>query len=431
MPKANITFDDLIHDRRLLKLTDNAANYGVAAAVIDYGADSAYSDGGYYIVGGLGTFPDISETGISPRNMEKQLQRNKELYYPKYYSRRINASNIDVAVSDFNLYCQRTEVIIALFLQYNCPVPDVMRESEVNMLIQCNEALSKYKFDIVLSNIYEKELEKFFQREKKALKSKIAKEYLDYFRSDRCRSDYYGEKAKDKLGFLSLNDNQEISFDLLLATGAQITEILLPEEEYQEMRKILRGSPYVFYSSGKKEVSDHGRIGDELDPWREEKRHFENRRIFYKAVDEPEIASAWIQARYVHTLTKDSIMRAAKGFCPPEDRPTARYVPYRAMDSFLKKAVEERLPFTFDIMGVFLEPSWEKIPIVVSKQDSNILDNILLSLDEQAFREHDTFRHNLPYLSSNLQAAEIKKSAIANSSHLPDHIKAFPAAAVI
>ena len=418
MANKDIKREELLRDERMRNVTNYGARYGVAAAVIDYHANEKRPDSGYFIVAGLGQFPNIGPDGMTPKDIQEYWERNGDLCYPYAFAREITQDNIDTVIDSFNGFCQNMEVISALYKQYDCPVPPVMRTSEVGGLVDLNREANNPDRLWSVRACYEKELDRFFANEKKIQKNAGHKEYMEFYRSDR--SDTAEPDGKKGLTYYKLKGQQEIPLGLLIKTGASVARACIPEELFQDMRKTLKYSPYVIYSVGKLHKYDMGRIEGPNDPWKNEQRYFEYRDIYFKKVDEPEVASAYIRAKYVDVDTRDSISRDAKITAPAlSGRPVARYISPRAIDAFIKTAQMNNLQFTFDYHGILLEPSFDKIPVMVAKQDAAALDYILKDLDNRSFQQHFTENSNLPYLSDTVQIAEIKQSATRGQSQVP------------
>lgn len=408
MAVKTITLDDIIEDPRMRNICNNAATYGVSAAVIGYHLSIEKSDKGFYIVAGLGAFPDITQ--ISPQDIEENWERNHSLFYPHMYAREITGDNFDTVVSDFNEYCQNVEVLNALYRQYGCEVPEVMRRGEVTNLIELNAEVENENRSWTVRSCYEKELERFFKEEKKIEKSKSFKETMQFYRSDR--SDGHPKNKRRNFKYYKLAGKQEIPLERLQGTGTEILQIHVPENVYQDMKKTLELTPYVMYSAGDLRTYDMGHIEGGVDPWKDEQRYFESRVLYYKKVDEPEMASAYIRSVYSRMDTMDSIARNTREASLTNNSiPVARYVPERYMDAFYQVAKQVGMHFTFDYNGVLLKPSFEKIPVLVSRSDEGTLASILTYLDNKAFEEHDTTPRNMQYLDDQLKMAELKAMA--------------------
>ena len=213
MSGKEFTLETLLNDRRMQMVTKNAAQYGVSAAVIDYGAGSDLASGGYYIVAGLGHFPDISANGVTPKSIEKQSARNENLFYPKAFAQEISADNTDTVIDDLTLYCQRAEIIAALYREHNCEIPDVMCFGEMSNLISFNDSASNPAYDYVLRGEYLRLIDRFFENEAKIARSRGHRERMEYVRSDR----YNGplDRFRKDLSYYRLKGKQEIPLPLL------------------------------------------------------------------------------------------------------------------------------------------------------------------------------------------------------------------------
>ena len=418
MSGKEFTLETLLNDRRMQMVTKNAAQYGVSAAVIDYGAGSDLASGGYYIVAGLGHFPDISTNGVTPKSIEKQSARNENLFYPKAFAQEISADNTDTVIDDLTLYCQRAEIIAALYREHNCEIPDVMCFGEMSNLISFNDSASNPAYDYVLRGEYLRLIDRFFENEAKIARSRGHRELMEYVRSDR----YNGplDRFRKDLSYYRLKGKQEIPLPLLQATGTEIVRSYFDESIFQDMKQTLSYAPYVFYSSGPLEKHDYGRISGSRDPWKNEKRCFELRPVYYKKIDEAEIASAYIRAKFINVPTKESIAGGLRETAPADGRPVARYVPFRAMNEFIRLAGADSLPFTFDYDGTLLYPTFSKIPVIAAGKDARLLDSILSRIDDLGFREHWIHENNRPYLGDGLKQEDLIRSASRWAARLPD-----------
>ena len=422
MGKRDIQFEELIIDRRLKQLQQNASSYGVAVDIVAYGVDSDIDDGGYYIVAGLEQFPDLSTTGSNPKQLENQIKRNRELFYPKFFVEELTPETLNVAIQNLRIFCENAELLYALFKEYNCPLPHVIRQSEVDCLNIWNKERANQQQTWTFREINERNLEKFFQNEKAMLKGDGYKEFMQYLRSDRYSGDMYEPKKKKKKDYTyyKMKGEQEIPLELLQHTGAEIVEAFLEDKEIQDMKKTLKYTPYVFYSVGPLEKIDHSRINDpEYDPWAGKERYWECRKFYFKKVDEPEVASAWIRIAYEDVNTRNSVQRAIRDNLP-EERPVARYIPYRNMDFFLRIAKEQNLQFTFDYSGILLKPTFERIPVMVSRANAGILDAIITTIDLNLLQSHKTNEYNLPHLADTLGVAELLQIGEKGAHELPD-----------
>ena len=420
MAKNGISIAELLHDTRLQQLTNNCSKFGVAAAVIDYGANSDRSDGGYYVVAGLDVFPDLSPSGVSPKQLEKQLSRNDELFYLKFFAEEITPENIDTVVIDLRDFCAETEILRTLFKEFECPLPDVIRKSEAVCLLKWNEDRFNDQQTCTFREINERNLEKFFKNEKAMVNDSKYKEFMEYLRSDRYHGTMYNPKKKRNHTYFKMKGQQEIPLELLQHTGAEIVETFIQDYQIKDMKETLKYTPYVFYSVGPLEIIDHGRIKDpQYDPWKDEERYWECRRFYFKKVDEPEVASAWIRIAYEDVNTRDAIQRGIRENLP-EGRPVARYVPFQNMELFLDMAKEKGLTFTFDYSGAILEPTFHKIPIMVSRSDIGTLDAILTTIDTELMKSHGLNEFNERYLKDRIDDAEVVQNAIRGADNLPE-----------
>ena len=418
MSSKELPLETLMNDRRMHMVSESAARFGVSAAVIDYKAGSDLAEAGYYIVAGLGHFPDFSTSRLSPKAIERQAARNRNLFYPKVFAEEITAGNIDTAFDDLMLYCQRAEVIDVLYRAHNCEVPDVMCYGEMTNLISFNDSAANQKYDYVLRGEYSRLIDRFFENEARIQKSRRHRELMAYVRSDR----YDGplDKFKRDLAFFRLREKQEIPLHLLHATSAEITMEYINERIFQDMKLTLAYTPYVFYSTGPLEKHDFGRIAGSQDPWKGEERYFELRPVYYKKIDEPEMASAFIRAEFIDTPTRDCIAKGLREESSADGRPVARYVPYRAMDQFIFLAKENKLQFTFDYYGMLLAPMFARIPVITAGKDAKLLDSILSWIDKYTVQEHWLHEHNMPYLIDSKKQEALIRSASEWAAWIPD-----------
>lgn len=390
-----------LQDPRIQNVTAFAARYGIYASVVDYFADENRSGSGYYITAGVDGFPaDRAGEGFNPYEEEKKHLRNRTLYFPRVFSRIITRENLVMVVDAFNAYCQHTEVIRALYSQYGCALPEVMSSGESSNLSDLNREANNPKRIWSLRRAYEQEIERFFQNEKKIEKSAGHRAYMAYVRSDLCDATKV-RKGKD-LAYFRMRGKQEIPLELLLNTGAEIVSASVTEGCFQSMKRRLKEKPYVTYSVGELEKYDFGRIEDPDDPWKDEQRYFEYRKFYFKAVDEPEVAGAYLLTkyggRYPHNenISRD-VVRYGE---PPKPWPAsvARYISIRSLECFLRRAERIGLVCTIDYHGLLLEPTFTKIPIMVLGEREEKLDRLIREMDIDSFDQHFTWESNLPYL---------------------------------
>lgn len=391
---------DIYNYPLLLKAKDKAAEYGVAASLLDYKVGMKRADSGYYLVAGLGEIPAFN----NPANIERQMKRNDDLFYPKAFAKKITPDNANAVIAELAYYCSRAEIVSALYKQYDCKIPDVMRVEEVADLMTCNDGYNNRSYMMTLRMDYKKQLDKYFKIEKKTEKSQTMKDYLDYIRSDRYDGDSSDKYKNPHLNseYRKYRGKQDISMELLMHTNTELYGMSFTEEQYQNMVECMKQYPHITYHSSDKVVYDFGHIDDPyIDPWADQQRHFEYRKVYFKKVDEPYFADAMYKTKFKDAKMDEKVWTYTTS--------TAEYVPYACSEAFMEEAEKQGLHFTIDTRGKHLMPAFDKVPIVVAGPDKELLDEIIETVSERNISGHAVRNSNLPYLDNAIEKAALKE----------------------
>ena len=97
---GELTVSELQKNPLVMSISENAAYYGVVAAVVAYNLDKNKADSGYYIVAGLGKFPEYD----NPKEIENRQLRNVHLFHPKEFAMQLTKDNIQYAIEELYNY---------------------------------------------------------------------------------------------------------------------------------------------------------------------------------------------------------------------------------------------------------------------------------------------------------------------------------------
>lgn len=392
-----LTITDLKRNFHLMSVSENAAYYGVVAAVVDYKADEGKADSGYYLVAGLGKFPEYE----NPKDIEDRQQRNEHLFHPKQFAMKLDRDNLQLAIEELYNYCQRAEMIECLYNEYNCQIPDVLRNNEVTLLYRLNKGWNNEEYDVFLRRSHKNEMDAFFKEEKKAEKNKSTKKYHDFYRSDR----YDSNKSyhQNLLQMTTKGKDQNISMDLLKATGNDLINIQLEESEYKQLKEVLKDFPEVTYTVGKLQTYDEGKIKfhkGEKDPFEGENIHREWRDFTFKKVDEPIIMGQLAKLEWGDKAIPRSYL------CGDI---VAKNISYNNIHNFVSLANANGLKFVIDTKGEFIKPTMDYTPVLFYRNKLHIYNSIMDRINDEKVKYHSIEESNLPYLSSAINKAEDKK----------------------
>lgn len=394
-----LTLKDLKANPLITSISENASYYGVAATVVDHKVAQNKADSGYYIVAGLGKFPEYN----SPKEIENDQLRNIHLFHPKQFAMQLTPDNIQFAIEELYNYCQRAELIECLYNEYDCEIPDVIRTEELINLYKFNKGWNNEEYDIYLRRSFKNELDAFFKEEKKAERNPSAKKWKEYYRSD-----FYDEKKSKMQTTFDLTfkeKEQVIPYKLLRSCCDDVTRVELTEAEYQKLLEVLKKYPKINISADEKVVIDHGKLkvkDPKDDPFAGQQDYFEYRDIYFKAVDESVIMGEiykmrWNEHGAVHraTLVGDVV---------------AKNVSYNNIHNFVSLAKTNDLKFAIDIKGEFKKPTTDFVPILFKRDQLHKYNAIMDRINTDKVNYHGIDVANLPFLSCNLQAAEEKQA---------------------
>lgn len=392
-----LTITDLKRNFHLMSVSENAAYYGVVAAVVDYKADEGKADSGYYLVAGLGKFPEYE----NPKDIEDRQQRNILLFYPKEFAMKLNKDNLQYAIEELYNYCQRAEMIECLYNEYNCQIPDVLRCNEVTLLYRLNKGWNNEEYDVFLRRSHKNEMDAFFKEEKKAEKNKSTKKYHDFYRSDR----YDSNKSyhQNLFQMTTKGKEQNISMDLLRETGNDLITIEIDEDICLKFKEALKNFPEVTYTIGKLQTYDEGKIKfhkGEKDPFEGENIHSEWRDLTFKKVDEPIIIGQLRRLQWEDKAIPRSYLRGDI---------VAKNISSNNIHNFVSLANANNLKFAIDVKGEFIKPAVNQTPVLFYRNKLHVYNSIMDRINDEKVKYHSIEESNLPYLTSAINKAEDKK----------------------
>lgn len=393
-----IRYEDIKSNPLLREVSETAAAFGVVATVIVKDENSNFADSGFYLVAGLGKYPEYENV----KDLEYQTYRNPTLFHPKGFAIQLTLENVNKAIEDLYDYCTKAEIVNTLYTEYNVPVPDVIRCRELEEISTYASVYRGDSQDTIYKQLHKEALDKFFSTEKKALKSKGLQSWFKYFRSDN-----YNQKDKEPSLGIRLRpypSDQEIPLNLLTDNYPDISVLHLDESEYQNLKQEIKKYPEVYYSVGEKLVIDTGEIKNapEDNPFAGTQSHFEIRDVYIKKIDEPFVYGIICKDRFKdmnipsrYTLTAGSL--------------EAHKISYELFDAFNTVAKDQGLKFAVDYDGKFMKPSSQYVPVLIESVHIGKFRSVCDAINDFVTGYHAPGIKPLPELTNQIRQAQFEE----------------------
>lgn len=391
-----------------------------------------------YVV--AGTDPALSQDPLPksfrPDEVLRRQERDDGLFYPKVWAFDLSANQDEMqATQELVEYCKQAEFLNRLYSEYDLPAPEKLRLSEVEQLKAYRIRIADPRSLPGMVSKARKDLKWFFKREKS---SGFRRRWLDYFRSEKFPTNK-GPLAKLR-GYWSRH-NCEVSTDQLMSRADSLKKLEMQDFEYKLFAKFIRDCyPEVTYAVGEKQVVNHGLSGnrDESDSpfgqrvtaeeyavtrkdrfasegWNAVSHltpaYWEFRDVYYRAADEPLIASAYnsIVLQYAKCDSLQSLRE--RGPLRLQKIPAADFM------NFVSLAKANKLRFYIDNLGDYAVPSLTTINVLYNEhQEPKMAGIVDRMLQDKVNHSHilDTPQH--PPLQAQIQSIEEKNSGTRHKS---------------
>lgn len=372
--------------------------YGLFGNIFDYTPSSI--PGGnrnrFYIVAGI--YPELEEDQVPkwlyPEDIIRKQNQNKKLFYPNIWTFDMTTAPNDVcALEQLVEYLKRAEFLKVIYAEYAVELPEKLRVSEINQLIYFRDMSHNPQLDAKTLKKCRSDLKWFFKREKC---KGFRRRWLDYFRSEKFPDDK-GPVAKIK-GYFK-RDSQITSIELLFKVNDSIRKLEMQECEYRRFAKWMKDLyPHVTYAISNISKVDHGGAGnpvethaaigkrvtqEEFAEIRKERFaaegwaalenlvpvYWEFREVYYKACDEPLIASVYnaITLEYARCTPLDDMY----------GNRLLLSVPLEDFMNFVSLAKANKVKFYIDNLGDYAIPSLVDVHVVYCEHQSETIYGIM------------------------------------------------------
>lgn len=426
--------DDLAFQNASAYVQDTCEEFGIYGSIIPYRSSTVpESDRNRdYIIASLS--PSLPEN-FNPEQQLRKQERSKKFFYPHIWVYDLNENSNQLRVNhQMTEYCQKARFLSQLYAAYNTPLPEVLRTSEVNQILDAWEAMHHASANQSLTQKGQKDLDAFFKREN----DKGKRDWMQFFRSDRF-PDNGGKLAKIKA--FNNRHNQVVDKAQLELFNANTKSLTMQEHEYQIFHELMaKQHPEVTYSVGKMEVVDHGLMemddaenspfgrsvsGEEYAVIRKERfanegwdalaglnmAYWEFRDVYFRDIDEPIIASVYnkITLEYAKCDSVTDLMTRGPMHL--------KQIPIDDFMNFVSLAKANKLRFYIDTEGIYSIPSLEYVNVIYNEQQTQLLEAITARM------LHDKTSHSYLFdresLQSRLAGIKHAKSSSSGVPHIP------------
>lgn len=369
--------------------------YNVYGDVVERRSSDPTAEPEYYIVAGMNELPNVD-----PKKIVNRDDRCFFLFYPHSFALEIDEDTNPLKLIEKTVeYCKEAEFTKAIFNEFRCEIPEVLRVEELYSLKRFYDQRSNKRLTGDAKKVFHNKLVRFFKKERSTSKFKQA--WKKHYRSERFNSNLY--LPLQYLNFFR-RKNPEIPLKTLQASCENLKLTVMNEIEYQYFKKQMKKlHPDISYSVSDKWEVDHGKIKlpkgienpfgesvtyDEYFKKREETfsqsgfdsvqnlnvSHWEFRNVTFRASDESVIASVLNPFRFNYVKDNQLNTVLAFGACDVVSIPSGE------MMNFYSLAKAEGLPFYIDDHNQFADASLESVQVVYSQASQPVMDSILNQL---------------------------------------------------
>lgn len=376
----------------------------------------------YYIVVGMNEIPSED-----PKKIASRIEQSFLLFYPHQFAIKVTEYANPLELMEKTVeYCTEAEFIKAIYSEFRCDVPEVIRVDELYGLVRFNDQRFNKELDPESRKRFHNGIQEFFKREKTS--NSYTRAWIDHYRSGK-----YDEGASFFARYINFfrRKKNEVSLRTLHKSCDNLKTTVMNENEYKYFKaQIKKHHPDIMYSVGDKRVIDHGVFKmpdgvtnpfgdtvtfDEFFKRREETfylngfediknmnvSYWEFRDITFRAADEAVIASVINPFRF--NFIKDNELSTISALGPSD---TVR-VPVNEMMNFYSLARSYHLPFYMDHLNQYGDGSLAYVNVVYSQASQRTVDRIMGQLvsDKMAGSHMIASKQNKHLLSAQINYA--------------------------
>ena len=379
---------------QLSRIDEICNKYGLYGRVIDYKNAASVLGSGMYVVIGM----DPIDDDIKPYKLVNRAIRNPDLFYPGDFAVELTDKNAIIVINQVTEFCENARFLSQLYSEYNTPLPECIRYSELSGLKNLCEGRANRNATDKFRSACEKGLKEFFKNEKASFGQARRK----FFRSER-----FDENAGffQRQSDFASRDSSIVRLDVLLQSSKETAKKKIGKSEYDAFVRYMKNVyPEVLFAVKKQEPIDLGLIEQakkmpEGHPFFQQKpvtdeefqkiikeqfaeegfecvnavqpTYWEFYDIYYKKVDEPQIIAAYNDIYLAFAKHNPLQTIKARGPMKMIDLPVDDF------HYFVALAKNKGLSFHIDHTGKFSVPSFTDIHVVYSAWDEHIMNEIV------------------------------------------------------
>jgi len=406
--------------------------YGIYGNVVQNSTRTNNSIGKTYII--AGPDPRIQsnpyDLNIEYEEIIRRNNRTEGLFYPNLWVWDMEDGNKAQSYEELTDYAYRVMFLKQVYSAFNTPLPEKIRDNEINGLYSHYQAYVNGEEDEKETfAVGKKALESFFKDENST--NKLRKEWMDFYRSDKFPQEKESLFKKIQR-FLNRNSNI-IELSLLHERCNDIQTLEMEEFEYKVFsEKMKQLYPYVTYAISDIYVIDHGAVGEidnTTDPptkyvtqeefavtmknrfaqegWNCIKNlnpcYWEKRKVHYKEIDEPIIASVYNSVVYNYTNSLD------KQAIDYDGNISIHKIPITNFMNFVSLSKAYNLRYYIDFNGQYDETSLDFINVVTRKSSDELVHEIMDSMLKFKIESQQKLALVTPSLNKQIEDISISK----------------------
>ena len=134
----------------------------------------------YYVLAGINEIP----SNVDPKDIVNRADRSFLLFYPHCFAIKVDEDTNPLKLIEETIkYCKEAEFIKAIYNEFRCEIPEVIRVDELYSLTRCNEQRQNKKLNSDMRQRFHRKLQEFFKKEKSSSRYKQA--WKKHYRSER------------------------------------------------------------------------------------------------------------------------------------------------------------------------------------------------------------------------------------------------------